>query len=328
MYAESESGTSTPKNFKNTPIKSGSISKSLLTPCRRVGLSRKKSCTPNQETKKHVSTTQFTKEEYSNNVIDTRDYLSKKCKEKRTTIIEKDCSSNLDEIKPIIINNQMTPENKENKPRTKHTIDSHKIKTKKKSVHTANIYTNCVVNLANCNTPPSITDKSKISKRLSMDITNSEENDKATNSNLKESEINKNSSNTLSSSSLERIVISKKRKNISSDEEGLLSSQYSLNSHSKSDSIQKNNIKEIKQQIKMKVSLLDNLKQASIYKKLYDTEELKKLTTIWKEGCKKALEDILEMLKQRERIDMKTLLNNLKIPSNLIEYDVETDSLI
>lgn len=84
-------------------------------------------------------------------------------------------------------------------------------------------------------------------------------------------------------------------------------------------------IKYILDRISNKEKYLDSLKQSNIYEKLHKVDEIKQLTLLWKNGCIKALSDLLEQLQSHGTIDMNILLRNLNIPSSIISYTSDGD---
>lgn len=77
-------------------------------------------------------------------------------------------------------------------------------------------------------------------------------------------------------------------------------------------------LKELEKQVHKKRELVDSLRQAEIYKKKCDVKELQELTALWKSGCTAALNELLPLLQEHGQIDMATLLNNLRIPKEII----------
>jgi hypothetical protein len=77
-------------------------------------------------------------------------------------------------------------------------------------------------------------------------------------------------------------------------------------------------LKELEKQVHKKRELVDSLRQAEIYKKKCDVKELQELTALWKSGCTAALNELLPLLQEHGQIDMATLLNNLRIPEEII----------
>lgn len=79
-------------------------------------------------------------------------------------------------------------------------------------------------------------------------------------------------------------------------------------------------IEKLETEVEKKRQLLQDLKQAGIYQKTHDVENLRKLTNTWKNGCISALHDLLPQLQQFgvENMDMAKLLIKLRVPQNLI----------
>ncbi|KAJ3643203.1 hypothetical protein Zmor_025927 [Zophobas morio] len=91
-----------------------------------------------------------------------------------------------------------------------------------------------------------------------------------------------------------------------------------MNSDSKDKFPSTEDIQNLEKQVNEKRKLLDDLRQAEIYKKKHNLKELQELTARWKTGCILALNDLLPQLQQHAAIDMATLLKNLHIPPEMV----------
>lgn len=78
-------------------------------------------------------------------------------------------------------------------------------------------------------------------------------------------------------------------------------------------------IKIIENEVKQKRKNLEDLKQSQIYKSKHNVEQLKILSNVWREGCVKGLNDLLSKLQMHGPMNMSTLLNNLKISSEMVK---------
>lgn len=78
-------------------------------------------------------------------------------------------------------------------------------------------------------------------------------------------------------------------------------------------------LKDLENEVKAKRKKVEDLKQAEIYKMKHNVHELKILTDVWRTGCVSGLNELLNKLQMHGPIDMLTLLNNLKVPSNIVE---------
>lgn len=88
---------------------------------------------------------------------------------------------------------------------------------------------------------------------------------------------------------------------------------------------EESSVTELEKRIAGKKQYLEELKRAEVYKKAQNVDELKNLTNLWKKGCESALRDLLKQLQQHCQINMETLLNNLKVPKDKINYDPLND---
>lgn len=70
--------------------------------------------------------------------------------------------------------------------------------------------------------------------------------------------------------------------------------------------------------IKQKQSVLENFERASIYRSKHNIPELKRLTSLWSDGCVKALKDLLAHLQAHGPMDLGTLLNNMQISKDVV----------
>nr|CAI5867466.1 unnamed protein product [Callosobruchus analis] len=73
-------------------------------------------------------------------------------------------------------------------------------------------------------------------------------------------------------------------------------------------------ITDLENSIKEKKKRLEDLTQASIYKKKHNVQELYALTEIWKTGCESGLKCLLKQLQSHGPMNMATLLEKLHIP--------------
>ncbi|KAL1498264.1 hypothetical protein ABEB36_009089 [Hypothenemus hampei] len=78
-------------------------------------------------------------------------------------------------------------------------------------------------------------------------------------------------------------------------------------------------IKDLEKKSKEKQDTLDRLKRAQIYRNLHNPDQLKVLSNQWLEGCQKALSDLLLVVQKNEPMEMNVLLENLQISSEMIE---------
>lgn len=77
-------------------------------------------------------------------------------------------------------------------------------------------------------------------------------------------------------------------------------------------------MRSLESEIKQKQSILENLERASVYRSKHDIPELKRLTSLWLDGCVQALKDLLVHLQGHGPIDLITILNNMQIPKEII----------
>lgn len=86
------------------------------------------------------------------------------------------------------------------------------------------------------------------------------------------------------------------------------------------------NLKVLEKSIQEKRKLLDDLKRAQLYREKNNIDDLKLQREIWKKGCISALRDLLVEVNKYHRVNMNQLIVNLKIPPNILNYSIETDS--
>lgn len=115
--------------------------------------------------------------------------------------------------------------------------------------------------------------------------------------------------------------------NVLSSQESILSENNSVNGITPKlkkprvdlcENIDLDTILELKHRIKVKQDKLDQLKRAVTYRKMHNVEDLQKLIDIWKTGCKKALNDLLQKLQTHGTITMERLLNKFNVPEDVI----------
>ncbi|CAF4839135.1 unnamed protein product [Pieris macdunnoughi] len=91
-------------------------------------------------------------------------------------------------------------------------------------------------------------------------------------------------------------------------------------------SITQKDIDELKHRIEMKKKLLIAKAMTE------DTEELRNLIKKWQKGCQEALFELFDLMKKKfpdnQNMDYSEILKTLKIPPELVGYDIENDSFI
>ncbi|XP_044754535.1 uncharacterized protein LOC123313633 [Coccinella septempunctata] len=78
------------------------------------------------------------------------------------------------------------------------------------------------------------------------------------------------------------------------------------------------NLDTLEEEVKKKRQIVEELERAKLCKKMHSAEDLKKLTSIWKNGCIDALQDLLKQLNMHSYMDMEMLLKKLNIPQDFI----------
>ncbi|CAH4035359.1 uncharacterized protein LOC123708948 [Pieris brassicae] len=91
-------------------------------------------------------------------------------------------------------------------------------------------------------------------------------------------------------------------------------------------SITQKDIDELKHRIEMKKKLIIAKAMTE------DTEELRKLIKKWQKGCQEALFELFDLMKKKfpdsQNMDYSEILKTLKIPPELVGYDIENDCFI
>jgi hypothetical protein len=69
-----------------------------------------------------------------------------------------------------------------------------------------------------------------------------------------------------------------------------------------------------------------NLLQKGVHPLQIESDRLMSLTETWRSGCRKALEDLLEIMHKNSEaaaklLTMKILISNLDIPADLVHFD-------
>lgn len=107
------------------------------------------------------------------------------------------------------------------------------------------------------------------------------------------------------------------------------SSDDEANDASKSDSLlSPKSLKDLQQSVKEKENRLAELKQAEVYKKIHNVEELQQLTTMWKIGCQVALRDLLVKLQEHGPMTMPMLMQKFNIGPKFLTYNPESDKFL
>lgn len=87
----------------------------------------------------------------------------------------------------------------------------------------------------------------------------------------------------------------------------------------------KNDLEQLNLKIKETETKIENIK-TNLHLKKHDVNNLKELSSTWKNGCEEALYRLLEITKsQGYSMTMDKLLEALKIPPELVGYDVEEE---
>lgn len=76
-------------------------------------------------------------------------------------------------------------------------------------------------------------------------------------------------------------------------------------------------ITDLEKIIKIKREKYEKLKQAEVYKKKHDVNNITNETHVWLKGCANGLEDLLRKVQETSSKDMLTLMQELKIPSDI-----------
>jgi hypothetical protein len=72
------------------------------------------------------------------------------------------------------------------------------------------------------------------------------------------------------------------------------------------------------------------LLQAGVHPMQIDVDRLNKLTEVWRSGCQRALEDLLQMMHKNSEeaakvLTMNILISNLDVPADLLHFDPNTE---
>lgn len=72
------------------------------------------------------------------------------------------------------------------------------------------------------------------------------------------------------------------------------------------------------------------LLQAGVHPMQMDVDRLNKLTEVWRSGCQRALEDLLQMMHKNSEeaakvLTMNILISNLDVPADLLHFDPNTE---
>ncbi|KAF5308505.1 hypothetical protein FQR65_LT06170 [Abscondita terminalis] len=78
-------------------------------------------------------------------------------------------------------------------------------------------------------------------------------------------------------------------------------------------------ITDIQNRVKIKKEKLRQLQQAATYKKIHNADELEKLIDVWKNGCRRALDQLHQKLQSHGPISMETLVQKFNIPEDIVD---------
>ncbi|ERL88834.1 hypothetical protein D910_06216 [Dendroctonus ponderosae] len=77
-------------------------------------------------------------------------------------------------------------------------------------------------------------------------------------------------------------------------------------------------ISKMEREVEAKKETVESLKRAQTYKKLHNLEELQNSTEQWLRGCRLGLQDLLRKRQEHEEIQMESLMVKLRIPDDII----------
>lgn len=127
---------------------------------------------------------------------------------------------------------------------------------------------------------------------------------------------------------LEQATVEEKQSNTRTSKRRLIldSSDEEVSNEPKRTSESAVDLEQLCRVVKEKEDRLAKLKQAEVYRRIHNIEELEQLTVHWKKGCQDALRQLVVRLQEHGLVSsLATLMRKFSIGPDVFTYDPQTD---